>query len=55
MVPSIDYSSVQVTLKSPVSSAFNIHPNGDSAKCIGIFGGAYVDGSAVDMYVALPI
>ncbi|KDR77722.1 hypothetical protein GALMADRAFT_65876 [Galerina marginata CBS 339.88] len=30
--------------------AFNIHPNGDNTKCIGIVGGVYADGTAVDIY-----
>jgi len=55
MVPTIDYSRVFVFLKSPELMAFNIHPNGDTTKCIGIFGGVYANGRAVDMCVALPI
>ena len=55
MVPTIEYSSVRVTLRSPGLPALNIHPNGDNAKCIGIFGGVYANGRAVDMYVGLPI
>lgn len=55
MVPTIEYDSVHVTLRSPGLLAFNIHPNGDNRKCIGIFGGVYADGRAVDMYVALQI
>jgi hypothetical protein len=30
---------------------YNIHPNGDTTKCIGILGGQYVEGAAIDMYV----
>ncbi|KAF8874246.1 carbohydrate-binding module family 13 protein, partial [Gymnopilus junonius] len=28
----------------------NIHPNFDNSKCVGILGGTYADGTAVDMF-----
>src|SRR5262249_45373480 len=35
-----------------ISSTYNIHPNGDNAKCVGIVGGKYTNGTNVDMYVS---
>jgi hypothetical protein len=30
---------------------YNIHPNGDTTKCVGVLGGAFVAGAAIDMCV----
>jgi hypothetical protein len=56
-IPSVDYESVAVQVSSGPSSSesLNIHPNGDNTKCVGILGGTYADGTAVDMYVSLLI
>ncbi|KAF8896883.1 hypothetical protein CPB84DRAFT_1681953 [Gymnopilus junonius] len=32
------------------TSSLNIHPSGDNSKCVGILGGTYADGTAVDIY-----
>jgi hypothetical protein len=37
-----------------MGSSMNIHPKGDYSKCVGMLGGTYTDGKALDMYVALP-
>ena len=52
-IPSVDYESVAVQVSSGSSKSLNIHPNGDNTKCVGILGGAYANGKAVDMYVTL--
>jgi len=53
-LPGIEYTSVKVQVGSgSSSSALNIHPNGDNSKCVGILGGTYANGAALDMYVAL--
>ena len=49
-IPTVEYKSVAVEVSSG-SSALNIHPNGDNTKCVGILGGAFADGTPVDMYV----
>ena len=55
-LPGIEYASVGVDVTSgSSSSSLNIHPNGDNSKCVGILGGTYANGAAVDMYGALPI
>jgi hypothetical protein len=32
-------------------NVYTIHPNGDTTKCVGVLGGAFVVGAAADMYV----
>ena len=54
-IPNVEYKSVAVQVSSGSSGSFNIHPNGNGAKCVGILGGTYADGTAVDMYVTLLI
>jgi len=52
-LPNVEYSGVAVQIGSgsaPPSSSLNIHPNGDNTKCVGILGGTYADGTAVDIY-----
>jgi hypothetical protein len=52
-IPGIEYTSVKVNVGSgttPPSGSVNIHPNGDNSKCVGILGGTYADGTAVDIY-----
>jgi hypothetical protein len=59
-------SSVILALVAAVSAAptqlskravpvYNIHPNGDTTKCIGILGGQFVSGAAIDMCVITPL
>jgi len=54
-LPTVEYTSVgvQVTSGSSTGSSINVHPNGDNSKCVGILGGTYANGNAVDMYVTL--
>ena len=56
-LPTVDYESVavQVSSGSSVSGSLTIHPNGNNAKCVGILGGTYAEGTAVDMYATLLI
>ena len=54
-IPTVDYESVAVQVSSGSSKSLNIHPNGVNTKCVGILGGTYADGTAVDMYVTLLI
>ncbi|KAF8878371.1 ricin B lectin domain-containing protein [Gymnopilus junonius] len=51
-IPGIQYLSQKVNVGSGSGSSgsLNIHPNGDNSKCVGILGGVYADGSAVDIY-----
>lgn len=49
-IPGVEYTSVAVQVGT-APSAYNIHPSADSSKCVGILGGVYADGTAVDMYV----
>ncbi|KAF8906998.1 hypothetical protein CPB84DRAFT_1878262 [Gymnopilus junonius] len=50
-LPSIVYTTQKVNVGSTgPSGSLNIHPNGDNSKCVGILGGVYADGSAVDIY-----
>jgi len=50
-IPNIDYIHSIVTVQAPSGAgSYYIHPNGDSAKCVGILGGAYTNGAAVDIY-----
>lgn len=39
------------TTPTPAPSIFNLHPNGNNAKCVGIKAGVFADGTPVDMYV----
>jgi hypothetical protein len=49
-VPGVQYVAVTVHVGAAGSSGLNIHPNGDNIKCVGILGGTYADGTAVDLY-----
>ncbi|KAF8874250.1 ricin B lectin domain-containing protein [Gymnopilus junonius] len=53
-IPVIGYNSIEVQVGSGSSgsgsSSLNIHPNGDDSKCVGILGGTYADGTAVDIF-----
>jgi hypothetical protein len=49
-LPGVEYSSVKVQVGSSGSSHLNIHPNGDNSKCVGILGGTFADGTAVDIF-----
>jgi hypothetical protein len=49
-VPGVQYAAVTVNVGASGSSGLNIHPNGDNIKCVGILGGTYADGTAVDIY-----
>ncbi|KAF8874385.1 ricin B lectin domain-containing protein [Gymnopilus junonius] len=53
-IPAIGYNSIEVQVGSGSSgsgsSSLNIHPNGDDSKCVGILGGTYADGTAVDIF-----
>jgi len=49
-IPNVEYESVAVQVSSGSSGSLNIHPNGNNAKCVGILGGTYADGTAVDIY-----
>lgn len=49
-IPGVEYASVAIQVGS-APSAYKIHPSSDSTKCVGILGGVYADGTAVDMYV----
>jgi len=50
--PAVDYESVavQVSSGSSESGSLNIHPTSNSAKCVGILGGTYADGTPVDIF-----
>jgi hypothetical protein len=50
--PEVEYASVPVQVGSSGTSGsnLNIHPNGNNAKCVGILGGTYADGTAVDIF-----
>ena len=54
-IPNVEYQSVEVQVSSGSSGSLNIHPNGNNGKCVGILGGTYANGKAVDMYVTLLI
>jgi len=49
-IPTVDYESVAVQVSSGSSGSLNIHPNGNDAKCVGILGGTYADGTPVDIF-----
>jgi len=49
-IPTVDYESVAVQVSSGSSGSLNIHPNGNNAKCVGILGGTYADGTPVDIF-----
>lgn len=50
-LPGIEYTSVGVQVSSGSSgSSLNVHPNGDNSKCVGILGGTYANGVAVDIF-----
>ena len=56
-IPNVEYESIAVQVSSISSRSLNIHPNGlrihpngNNAKCVGILGGTYADGTPVDMY-----
>ena len=53
--PFVSYASVQVNVgtSSPSDSTLNIHPTNDANKCVGIKGGVYADGTAVDVYASI--
>lgn len=36
----------------PRATIWNVHPNGDTKKCMGVLGGKYVVNAAVDMYAS---
>ncbi|KAJ6472757.1 ricin B lectin domain-containing protein [Mycena vitilis] len=40
-------AAAAATIKQDV---FTIHPNGDKSKCVGVLGGAFVVGAAIDIY-----
>ncbi|KAJ6537292.1 ricin B lectin domain-containing protein [Mycena vulgaris] len=46
--------SVVAAVPTPVARAtvdvYNIHPNGDTTKCVGVLGGAFVAGASIDIY-----
>lgn len=44
----MQYTSVPVNIGT---TAVNIHPTSNAAKCVGIKGGIYANGTAVDVYV----
>jgi hypothetical protein len=46
-LPGIEYTSVGVQV---TGSTVNIHPDADNSKCVGILGGTYANGAAVDIY-----
>ncbi|PPQ69125.1 hypothetical protein CVT26_003573 [Gymnopilus dilepis] len=51
--PTISYTSTPVQVgsgSSTPSGSLNIHPNGDNSKCVGIKGGIFADGTAVDIF-----
>ncbi|PPQ76086.1 hypothetical protein CVT26_004593, partial [Gymnopilus dilepis] len=53
--PAIGYFSTPVQVgsgsgSSTPSGSLNIHPNGDNSKCVGIMGGVFADGTAVDIF-----
>jgi len=48
-IPNVEYESVQVHV-SGAAESLNIHPTSNGAKCVGILGGTYADGSAVDIF-----
>ena len=54
-MPSVEYESDKVQVSSCSSGSLNIHPNGNVWATVGILGGTYTDGTAVDMYVTLLI
>ena len=54
-LPTVEYTAVEVQVTSGSGSASSIHPNGDNTKCVSVLGGTYADGTAVDMYIALPV
>jgi len=49
-IPTVEYKSVAVKVSSGSSKSLNIHPNGVNTKCVGILGGTYADGTAVDIF-----
>lgn len=42
-------SALVVKKRQMPTQAYNIHPNGDTAKCVGVSGGVLAVGSAVTM------
>jgi len=49
-IPTVEYESLAVQVSSGSSASLNIHPNGNNAKCVGILGGTYADGTPVDIF-----
>jgi hypothetical protein len=49
--PEVEYASLAVTIgTSGPSGTSTVHPNGNSNKCVGILGGTYANGTAVDIF-----
>lgn len=51
--PKVEYASVAVSVGSSgpsTNSTLNVHLNGNNNKCVGISGGTYADGTAVDIF-----
>ena len=55
-VPEVQYTSVPINIGSTgtTGGTLNIHPTSSDAKCVGIKGGVYSNGTAVDVYVSFP-
>jgi len=47
--PGIEYANASVTV-APQPTTFVINPTSDSQLCVGVLGGVYANGSAVDVY-----
>jgi len=48
--PGVEYASLAVNVASLASGTLTIHPNGNTNKCVGILGGTYANGTAVDIF-----
>lgn len=57
--PAVEYASLPINIGTsgstgPSSPVLNIHPTSNAAKCVGIKGGIYANGTPVDVYVPCP-
>lgn len=41
--------TIELSARAGAPTIYNIHPDGDRTKCVGIVGGIYANGSQVDM------
>ncbi len=52
--PSVEYANLPINIgTSGATGTLNIHPTSNAAKCVGIKGGVYANGTPVDVYASI--